>query len=55
MLLRVFGAAFTEGWPAIVTFPLFDGCLYYRWLPRCVLIRHPSASTILITSLNFTS
>ena len=41
------------GFPATVTLPRLTGCLYCRWLPSCTNNRHPSFSSMVITSLNF--
>ena len=38
-------------WPLTVTLPGFVGFLYCRWSPLVLHITHPSASSILITSL----
>src|ERR1700735_4950054 len=51
--LRVHRGISTLGWPATVTFPVFLGCTNCRWLARARSSRHPSASTILITSRTF--
>jgi len=34
MLLSVFGAISSLGWPGMVTVPGFVGCWKCRWLPR---------------------
>ncbi len=50
MLFHVPGGTSTLSLPAIVTFPGFTGCRYWRWLPRVVMRRQPSRSTARIAS-----